>query len=169
MMHFFLWKIYREKERHGRIRSSMHCLTLQVPDRPRGCRVSKLWAILYCFPKPQAERPGWEVEKPEQELALIWDLGTCKGEDLGTRPLGRASYSSLDTLQHCCHRPIGRRIQGVKGSALATSKNKGKSRGLWVRWLAVEFSSKSCRISDESFGNMAPSLSSKHKLYIIYL
>ena len=56
-----------------------------LPGLPRGCSVSRLWAILDCFPKPQ-KGVGWEVELLKLEPAPIWDLGTFKARTIATKP-----------------------------------------------------------------------------------
>ena len=83
-------RIYTEERQRGR--SSVRWFTPQVstmadtmlirsqeplPGLPRGCRVPKLWAILNCFPGPQAVswKGSWAATI---ELAPIWDLGRAR-------------------------------------------------------------------------------------------
>ena len=89
-------RIYREERQRGR--SSVRCITPQVsatadampirsqeplPGLPHGCRVPKLWAVLDCFPGPQAG--SWKGSGAAGiEPAPIWDPGRARRGPLTT-------------------------------------------------------------------------------------
>ena len=60
-----------------------------LPGIPHGCRVPKLWAVLDCFPRPQAGSE-WEAWLPGLEPVPIWDPGAFKARTLAARPCRRA-------------------------------------------------------------------------------
>ena len=55
-----------------------------LQDLPHRCRVPKLWAVLNCFPRPQAG--SWmEVGRLGHKLVPIWDPGACKARTLAPK------------------------------------------------------------------------------------
>ena len=55
------------------------------PSLPRGYRVSIVWAVLDCFPRPQV-RSWMENELQILEPESIWDPGSFKPRTLAARP-----------------------------------------------------------------------------------